>query len=54
MDNVWSNACPELDEDSTESEAPMPSPLVANLLDLTDLRKTTGASSIAERADMNM
>jgi hypothetical protein len=48
MDNVWSNSCPELDEDSTESESPIPSPPVANLVDLTDLRKTTRASIIAE------
>lgn len=54
MDNARSNANPELDEDSTESDAPVPSPLVANLVDLTDLRRTTGASTIAEWADVNI
>lgn len=54
MDNAWSNACPELDEDSTESDAPVPSPLVADLVDLTDICRATGASSVAEWAEQNV
>ena len=54
MDNARSNACPELDEDSAESDAPLPSQLVSDLVNLDDLRRTTGASSIAEWADTNV
>jgi hypothetical protein len=54
MDNAWSNACPELDEDSTESDAPVPSPLVTDLVDLTDICRATEASSVAEWAEKNV
>ncbi|TVU34001.1 hypothetical protein EJB05_15822, partial [Eragrostis curvula] len=54
MENGRSNAEPLLDEEETESDAPMPSRLVIQDDDPRELQRITGTSSLAEWADTNV
>lgn len=50
MEGARSTNAPELDDEDTESDPPIPSPLVTTTLDSHDLQRRTGSSSVSEWA----